>query len=201
MSIRVNAIGIAVLSVLAFFASAASTSVQDNSAYDLVQNTTEQVMDVVMAADEYVDYWIAEKSIDFIEQHAGDPKNSDADRPFFLWTGFCGPHGPFDPPEPYRSMYDPAQVPMPDDVPGWETWRGKWDEDLVRRCIAYYFAMMTCIDDEVGRLFDAMKKRGVYDNTLIVFLSDHGETLDSLPRRSDRATMKATSPSATEATR
>jgi len=55
MSIRVNAIGIAVLSVLAFFASAASTSVQDNSAYDLVQNTTEQVMDVVMAADEYVD--------------------------------------------------------------------------------------------------------------------------------------------------
>jgi phospholipid transport system substrate-binding protein len=55
MSIRVNAIRIAVLWVLAFCASAASTSVHDNSAYDLVQNTTEQVMDVVMVADEYVD--------------------------------------------------------------------------------------------------------------------------------------------------
>ena len=129
------------------------------------------VMDIPVSADEYVDHWIADESTHFIELAAqqGDP--------FFLWCGFCGPHGPFDPPEPYRSLVDLERVPLPLELEGWPSWRERWDEALMRRCIAYYWAMVTCIDDQIGRIVDTLHAKGLFDDTLILFTSDHGEFL------------------------
>ena len=62
-----------------------------------------------LAADEYVDYWIGENTWRYLER----PDTGTPERPFFLWCGFCGPHGPFDPPEPYASMYEQDAIAIP----------------------------------------------------------------------------------------
>ena len=129
------------------------------------------VVDIPVSNEEYIESWIAEESTDFIRRQA------QQEQPFFLWCGFCGPHGPMDPPEPYRSMYSPENVPLPLEVEGCPSWRDKWDEPLMRQAIAYYYAMVTCIDDHVGQLVKTLKELDVYDNTMILFVSDHGDML------------------------
>jgi arylsulfatase len=132
-----------------------------------------------LAADEYVDYWIGENTWNYLER--------DHDRPFFVWCGFCGPHGPFDPPEPYASMYDPDSIPIPallrarqQNVPGNDrpTRFDREDgERLIRKIIAYYWGMMTFIDDMMGRIMRTMTERGLWENTLVLYTTDHGEML------------------------
>jgi len=59
----------------------------------------------VLPLEEYVDYWIAENTTEFIER--------DHEKPFFVWCGFCGPHGPIDPPQPYDTLYEIDEVVLP----------------------------------------------------------------------------------------
>ncbi|MGH2558865.1 MAG: sulfatase family protein, partial [Thermomicrobiales bacterium] len=135
-----------------------------------------------LATDEYVDYWVAENTIDYLERpDAGD------EQPFFVWCGFCGPHTPFDPPEPYASLYDQADVPLspllharqrnvtPSDQPS------RFDradgEQVARKITAYYWGMVTFIDDMVGKIMDVLTRRELWANSLILFTSDHGEML------------------------
>jgi len=151
----------------------------------------------VLAADEYVDCWIGENTWNYLERpetgHGSGSGGGGSAKPFFLWCGFCGPPGPFDPPEPYASMYDPAKIPLPPllrarqkNVPGEDTRKGRFDrddgEDLVRTIIAYYWGMMTFIDDMMGRIMDVMTRRGLWDNTLVIFTTDHGEMLGDFGR-------------------
>jgi arylsulfatase A-like enzyme len=127
----------------------------------------------VLPLEEYVDYWIAEEAIEFLS----DPGS----RPFFLWCGFCGPHPPVDPPAPYDALYAPDQVPLPkqrqDEPPASPKGRPRpgWSEAGIRRWIAYYWGLLSLIDDQVGRIVDALEKRGLLENTLVAFVSDHGE--------------------------
>ncbi len=109
-----------------------------------------------------------------------------ADRPNLLMVGFIKPHHPFDPPAPWSRMYAPESLSLP---PGWtETvppqdaaWsRGYFDytamtEVAFRRVLAMYYASISQIDHHVGRMIDALKARGRYDDTLIVYTSDHGD--------------------------
>jgi arylsulfatase A-like enzyme len=88
-------------------------------------------------------------------------------------------------------MYDPADVPMPELKPGEldskpplqklfrDERRGHYlkDEKLLRQIRAVYYGMITEIDDHLGRLFKEMEILGLFDNTLIIFTSDHGEYL------------------------
>ncbi|TBL78613.1 sulfatase-like hydrolase/transferase [Paenibacillus thalictri] len=114
-----------------------------------------------------------------------------ADRPWMLHLSYWKPHLPFSVPEPYFSMYDPAEVPMPELLEGEldnkpplqnlfrEERRGRFlaDEERLRRVRAAYYGMITQLDDHLGRLFEEMRRMGVLDRTLIVFTSDHGEYL------------------------
>jgi arylsulfatase len=138
-----------------------------------------------LAADEYVDYWIGQNTWEYLAR--------DHDRPFFVWCGFCGPHPPWDPPEPYASMYDQDSIPLPpllharqQHVPGEAQRRSRFDgedgERLIRKIIAYYWGMMTFIDDMVGRLMRTMTERGLWENTLLIFTTDHGEMLGDYGR-------------------
>ncbi len=109
-----------------------------------------------------------------------------ADRPNLLMVGFVKPHHPFDPPAPWSRMYAPESLSLP---PGWtETvppqdaaWsRGYFDDAAMtevafRRVLAMYYASISQIDHHVGRMIDALKARGRYDDTLIVYTSDHGD--------------------------
>jgi arylsulfatase A-like enzyme len=93
----------------------------------------------------------------------------------FLWVDSFSPHEPWDPPEPYRSMYDPDYAgqglidPVPGPVAGYMT------DAEVRHTRSLYAGVVTLVDRYVGMLLDALRRLGLYENSLIVFTSDHGE--------------------------
>ncbi len=110
--------------------------------------------------------------------------------PFFAWLSFCNPHMPFDPPEPFDTMYSPDEVDIPADfdtdqmsrVPEYRTSSGqkdfgKLDEAKLRKVIANYYGTISLVDREIGRTLDVLEENGVLDNTVIIFVADHGEML------------------------
>ena len=112
------------------------------------------------------------------------------DKPFFLWCSIADPHTPLQTAEPYASMYDLADVPIPqqrddehDDKPvaqmlDYLALAGdKVSEDDIRRVTEMYYGMNTYIDHEVGRLLTHLDELGLSDNTLVIYMSDHGEYL------------------------
>ncbi|MCU4744652.1 sulfatase-like hydrolase/transferase [Halobacteria archaeon AArc-m2/3/4] len=121
---------------------------------------------------------IAEAAIDFVR--------STTD-PWFCHVGFFSPHDPRTPPEPFASMYDPADVSLPENyMPEHpfdngemtirdellETWPR--NPDAIRRHLADYYGMITHHDYQIGRMLDALEQTGQLEETLIVFTSDHG---------------------------
>lgn len=128
--------------------------------------------------------WIVEESIRFLDRR-------DPDRPFFLSVVFEAPHSPFDPPAPYDRFYDNFSIPEPA-VSEWSrsgdcpcefisrTLSGNYDDlspEAILEARRKYYGQITNIDYQLGRLFGALKTRGLDDNTTIVFTSDHGELL------------------------
>lgn len=129
--------------------------------------------------------WIAEQCVEYIRERR------DPTAPFFLWCSFSKPHPPLDPPEPYYSMY--RNCPIPEPVYGdWSEgercpaafarMREKQSFDLVppeviREARAAYYGLITQIDYNMGRVFSALQDLGLFDDTLILYTSDHGEFL------------------------
>ncbi len=113
----------------------------------------------------------------------------DPDRPFFLWVSFPEPHNPYQVPEPYWSMFPPLEVPERACGPeAAEAKGGDWlwmrrlveskrpgYDALWRRYRASYCAMLRLIDDQVRRLHEHLESSGLADDTLFVFVSDHGD--------------------------
>lgn len=108
------------------------------------------------------------------------------DKPFFLAVGFVRPHVPLVAPEPYYTPYPAEKMKLPKqvendhaDIPklgltGTGKRRGMKDEMARKRTLRAYYASVSFMDTQVGRLLDALDKQGLADNTLIVFMSDHG---------------------------
>lgn len=126
--------------------------------------------------------------IDYLKGAAEDPG-----RPFIAHLSLLRPHPPFVAPRPYNAMYDPAAVPGFNRAATsaeeamqhpWLAWRLKRrgffapdDEKRLRRLKAVYFGLMSRVDAEMGRLFAFLKEAGLWERTLIIFTSDHGEEL------------------------
>lgn len=126
--------------------------------------------------------WAVTESIDFLRRR-------DPSKPFFLWTSFVRPHPPFDPPQVYFDMYKDMEMPAPP-VGEWvdeisaesgnkspETSFGKLKGSRLTRAQAAYYALITHLDDQIGRLMNGLFEHGVLDNTVILFTSDHGEMM------------------------
>jgi len=136
------------------------------------------------AAEHSETAFITERVIDDIDAAGG---------PFFVHASYIRPHPPFCVPAPYHDMYDPADVPAPIVAPskeaeaamhpfiaaalGWDWARADDDEAEVRQLRATYYAMMTEVDDQMGRLMAALDDRGLTEDTIVVLTSDHGEML------------------------
>ena len=86
-----------------------------------------------------------------------------------------------DPPAPYCSMYNPDEVELPPNysitLDGSPRKTTPEDDAIARYNIAHYWGMCTLIDDMVGRIVTALEESGKLENTLIVYVSDHGEML------------------------
>lgn len=131
-----------------------------------------------------IDYFIASEAERLIEQF-----NSEDDS-FFLWMNFWGPHSPTIVPEPYFSMYDPADI---EEYPGYrETFESKpYSHKLMEQfwgltdygwegfanISAKYFGQCTLIDDMVGKVVEKLKAEGIFDDTIIIYTADHGDCL------------------------
>lgn len=140
-------------------------------------------------AEHHQTTWCAEETIRFLEE--------SRERPWFFSFNCFAPHHPFDPPAEFLANYDPAEMPLPkrregelDTKPGFQRLDSEWahnspgefhtgamtDRDRREVCAAYY-AMCEHIDHEVGRILDALEQSGQAENTLVIFMSDHGEML------------------------
>tara|TARA_Y100001933_G_scaffold72800_1_gene74333 strand:+ start:5826 stop:7055 length:1230 start_codon:yes stop_codon:yes gene_type:complete len=123
------------------------------------------------------------QALDFL--HKRDPT-----RPFFLTLSFNGPHPPWCPPQIYYDQFIDRDLPKPE-IGDWaerhardarypldvNAWRGTLPEHIVHRARAAYFAYLSFLDAQIGRLVERLQRSGLLDNTLIVFTSDHGEML------------------------
>lgn len=130
------------------------------------------------APDEaHTDGMVAAETIAMLEKHK--------DRPFFIGAGFYRPHCPFIAPKKYFEMYplDGIRAPAfaPADLDGlpraaWFTNPPNWDvpPDGVREAIRAYYASISFLDANVGRVLDALDRLGIADQTIVVFVSDHG---------------------------
>lgn len=101
------------------------------------------------------------------------------ERPFFLMVMMGPPHDPYKAPPRYESLYDPARLAM----------RPNWVDRIPmgsRQDIASYYAQITAIDDQIGRLMAVLKELHLRDDTIVVFTSDHGDMLGSHGERLKR---------------
>ncbi len=129
--------------------------------------------------------WIGDRSVEFLKKHGKSRK------PWMLFSSFIHPHPPFCPPAPWYKMYRSPQMPLPNVPENWKDLlvhinrfqnRYKYrdrgiDINLVRNIRAFYYACISFIDFQIGRMLDELKKSGQLDNTLIIFTTDHGELL------------------------
>jgi len=126
--------------------------------------------------------WITARALDFLDQR-------DPEKPFFLFVSYLDPHSPSHLCEPYWNLYKneyaSETIPLPPTFkqdPGrpLETAANRHevnDPEIVKAMTAAYYAKVTMVDDNVGRLLEELHRWGLADNTLIVFTADHGNML------------------------
>lgn len=126
--------------------------------------------------------WTGDQAVSFLETYHDEA-------PFFAKVSFARPHSPYDAPERFMKRYEDAALP--------EALHGDWCEEYahrgeklrsdafwgdlgaeqVRRSRQGYYGNVTFIDEQVGRILETLEKRGILENTLILFTSDHGDNL------------------------
>lgn len=111
--------------------------------------------------------FVAEQTAEYIDQHAGEP--------FFCIAGIYAPHCPLNPPRRFVDLYDLDAMPLPQMNPGEDGYG--LSEDAWRRVVGYYYALISHVDDQVGRILAAIDRNGLAEDTLVIFTSDHGEHL------------------------
>ncbi len=132
--------------------------------------------DSVLPTEHFEDAYIGRRAAEWIESVPDD-------FPWHYFVSFVGPHDPFDPPTEYADLYRDAPMPPPvqdegEGKPGAIRRRmGHYEAELIARTRRQYCAATQLIDDQVGRIVNALESRGMLENTFIVYSSDHGEML------------------------
>ncbi|HSZ54913.1 MAG TPA: sulfatase [Tepidisphaeraceae bacterium] len=128
---------------------------------------------------QHTDGKVADETIKMLERHK--------DKPFFIAAGFYKPHCPWITPAKYFDLYSMDQIQLPKITPDTPkdypplalTSTQPWPYfnvtlDQARECKRAYYAAISFVDAQIGRLLDAVDRLGLADNTIIVFWSDHG---------------------------
>ena len=98
-------------------------------------------------------------------------------KPFFLWIDGFDPHEPWDPPPGYADLYCPGYAGKDFIIPGAAREGDGATEEELRRIEALYLGEVTFVDECVGRLLAKLDELKLFDDTLVIFLSDHGTQL------------------------
>ena len=123
---------------------------------------------------------VARKAVDYMKQAVADRK------PFFLGVGFRRPHAPFAAPQKYFDLYPPEKLQLPDPVPNGHLASLMKDainypmpnkpmpESQVRELLSAYYACTSFMDAQVGVVLKALDEMKLWDDTIVVFIGDHG---------------------------
>jgi len=125
----------------------------------------------------------SDAAVSFLDNYRGEA-------PFLMYVSYTAPHDPRTMPQSFRDLYDPDSLPLPENfLPQHPFDNGELkirdellagfprNEEEVRRHIAEYYACITHLDEQIGRVLDALKRAGRYENTIIVFTGDNGLAL------------------------
>ena len=113
--------------------------------------------------------------------------STSKENPFFCYVAFTSPHDPRTPPSQFSTLYDPSKILLPPNfktehpfdngdmnVRDEQLFPRPLTEQTMRQDLANYYAMITEMDAQVGRILEALEKNGLKDNTMIVFAGDNG---------------------------
>ena len=143
-----------------------------------------QNVPIELDEEDLLDSLVADRSIEFLERNQ--------DRPFFLWVGFEKPHNEMYAPKRFHDLYEPRTISLPEnlynsrenlpdtifDNPDFPiNTEGAYTDAELQNCLAAYYANVSFMDAQAGRVLDAMDRLGLAENTLVVYASDHGENL------------------------
>lgn len=130
----------------------------------------------------HYNHWIADRTIAYLEQQR------DAQNPFLIWCSFPDPHFPFSAVKQWADRYRDADIRLPpsalevnlDKEP--HTLRAirkleTMNPALLREYTVQTYAMISHVDEQIGRVLSTLAERGLDENTVVVFISDHGEQL------------------------
>jgi choline-sulfatase len=144
-----------------------------------------------LSEEHHIDSFIGREAVRWIE-------TLDAEKPFFGWVSFNSPHDPYDPPESYADLYKDSPIPpavgskdelssKPDYQKGiipffrdnllYLTDYSLMTPEKIRKMRRYYYATLTLVDAWIGTIMRSLETRGLLDDTLVVFSSDHGDLL------------------------
>lgn len=130
-------------------------------------------------------YWTGEMACEMIQNY------ENQEQPLFLKVSFARPHSPYDPPHRFAELYKDKEIP----APAVGDWCGKYatprdpekspsdaafanfGPEYAINSIRHYYANITFIDEQIGRIIKVLKDKGMYDNTLILFTADHGDMM------------------------
>lgn len=143
--------------------------------------------------------WTADRTIEWLKH------GRDEDQPFCTWVSFPDPHHPFDAPEPWSRLHDPKEVDLPEhrtrdfeNRPWWheaavtkEPEGPKESADIrkaysrippqtdeqLREIIANTYGQISLVDHNVGRILIALEEAGLAEDTIVIYISDHGDWL------------------------
>lgn len=144
----------------------------------------------VVPTEAHYSHWVGEETLRYLTG------SRPADQPFFLVANFFDPHHSFGAPKEYLDRYRPDELSRPNTIedelaskppilteaseksygghaPGYRD----YSADDLQQIKASYYAMVSLIDDEVGRILDSLETEGLADDTVVIFTSDHGEML------------------------
>lgn len=123
--------------------------------------------------------FLVDRTLEIIERDKGGP--------FCVMLSIPDPHGPNHVRAPYDTMFDDMHFQNPRTmdamknmkIPGWVSIKGKnsADKGLMQKQMQWYFGMVKCIDDNIGRMLAYLENEGLADNTIVVFTSDHGDLM------------------------
>ena len=151
-----------------------------------------------LTKEHHMETWMSTEAVKAIK------KSADSENPFCMVLSYYAPHHPVAPPQPYDTMYNPDDMVLPDsyradtkmknmparkEKPKNALYQGTqqhhygnyiaedWTEQQSKDYLARYYGYVTYIDDQMTRVLDTLKETGQFDNTIIIFTSDHGDML------------------------
>lgn len=135
--------------------------------------------------EEHRAVWTGQKTIDFLDSAASK------ERPFFIWSSFDPPHAPHNPTKDIEDLYNPDDIPIdweeyyrfeqskmqnrPMIEDFWKLGSVRHDINIFKKAVCRYFALITMVDREVGRILASLDQNGLSGDTIVIFTADHGD--------------------------